>query len=168
VGYLDACPDPAERVGRPPGEPQNAADVLYGGDVVATYAKHHLPNYGVFDEFRYFVPGDVLPVVRLHGVDVAVTICEDLWQAGGPIAVARQAGVGLVVNINGSPYERHKDDVRCELVRRRAAEANATLAYVNMVGGQDELVFDGDSIVVDRYGAVLARAAQFREQLLVV
>ncbi len=168
VGYLDACPDPAERVGRPAGEPQNAAAILYDGRVVATYAKHHLPNYGVFDEFRYFVPGDVLPVVRLHGVDVALTICEDLWQAGGPIAVARQAEVGLVVNINGSPYERHKDDVRCELVRRRAAEAGATLAYVNMVGGQDELVFDGDSIVVDRDGAVLARAAQFCEQLLVV
>ncbi|MDQ1700475.1 MAG: hypothetical protein QOG34_2338 [Frankiaceae bacterium] len=168
VGYLDACPDPAVRVGRPPGEPQNAAAVLSGGDVVTRYAKHHLPNYGVFDEFRYFVPGDVLPVVRLHGVDVAVTICEDLWQAGGPITVCREAGVGLVVNINGSPYERNKDDVRCELVRRRAAEAGATLAYVNMVGGQDELVFDGDSIVVGADGNVLARAAQFREQLLLV
>ena len=168
VGYLDACPDPAERVGRPAGEPQNTAAILYGGQVVSKYAKHHLPNYGVFDEFRYFVPGDVLPVVRLHGVDVAVTICEDLWQAGGPIAAARQAEAGLVLTINGSPYERHKDDVRCELARRRAAEAGATLAYVNMVGGQDELVFDGDSIVVDPYGAVLARAAQFREQLLVV
>jgi NAD+ synthase (glutamine-hydrolysing) len=168
VGYLDACPDPAERVGRPAGEPQNTAAVIYGGKVVTRYAKHHLPNYGVFDEFRYFVPGDVLPVVRLHGIDVAVTICEDLWQAGGPIAVARQAGAGLVLTINGSPYESHKDDVRCELVRRRAAEASATLAYVNMTGGQDELVFDGDSIVVDASGTVLARAAQFREQLLVV
>jgi len=168
VGYLDACPDPAERVGRPAGEPQNAAAVLHGGRVVTTYAKHHLPNYGVFDEFRYFVPGDLLPVVRLHGIDVALTICEDLWQAGGPIAVARAADVGLVVNINGSPYERHKDDVRCALVRRRAAEAGATLAYVNMTGGQDELVFDGDSIVVAADGTVLARAAQFREQLLVV
>jgi NAD+ synthase (glutamine-hydrolysing) len=168
VGYLDACPDPAVRVGRPAGEPQNTAAVLYGGKVVAKYAKHHLPNYGVFDEFRYFVPGDVLPVLRLHGVDVAVTICEDLWQAGGPIAVARQAAAGLVLTINGSPYESHKDDVRCELVRRRAAEAGATLAYVNMVGGQDELVFDGDSIVVDPSGDVLARGAQFDEQLLVV
>ena len=168
VGYLDACPDPAVRVGRPAGEPQNAAALLYGGDVVARYAKHHLPNYGVFDEFRYFVPGDSLPVVRLHGVDVAMTICEDLWQSGGPIAVARRAVAGLVVNINGSPYERHKDDVRCELVRRRAAEAGATLAYVNMIGGQDELVFDGDSIVVAADGTVLARAAQFEPQLLVV
>jgi NAD+ synthase (glutamine-hydrolysing) len=168
VGFLDACPDATPRVGRPPGEPQNAAAWLYAGDVVATYAKHHLPNYGVFDEIRYFVPGDVLPVVRLAGVDVAVTICEDLWQDGGPIAVCRAAGAGLVLTVNGSPYERNKDDARCELSRRRAAEAGATLAYVNMVGGQDELVFDGDSIVVAADGAVLTRGPQFEESLLVV
>ena len=168
VGYLDACADPVPRVGRPRGEPQNTAAFLYDGDVVARYAKHHLPNYGVFDEFRYFVPGDTLSIVRLHGVDVAMTICEDLWQEGGPIAVCREAGVGLVANINGSPYERNKDDVRSELTRRRSAEAGAVLAYVNMVGGQDELVFDGDSIVVAPDGAVLARAAQFTEELLVV
>jgi NAD+ synthase (glutamine-hydrolysing) len=116
VGYLDRCPDPAPRVGRPAGEPQNAAALLHGGAAVARYAKHHLPNYGVFDEFRYFVPGDVLPVIRLHGIDVALTICEDIWQEGGPIGVARQAGVGLVVCINASPYERHKEDTRRELV----------------------------------------------------
>ena len=168
VGYLDACPDAAPRLGRPPGEPQNAAALLHGGRVVARYAKHHLPNYGVFDEFRYFVPGDTLPVVRLHGVDVAMTICEDLWQEGGPVAVCREAEVGLVTCINGSPYERNKDDVRCELARKRSAEAGATLAYVNMVGGQDELVFDGDSIVVTPAGDVLARAAQFEEGLLIV
>ncbi|HET7312269.1 MAG TPA: NAD+ synthase [Mycobacteriales bacterium] len=168
VGYLDACPDAAPRLGRPAGEPQNAAAFIHGGRVVARYAKHHLPNYGVFDEFRYFVAGDVLPVVRLHGIDVAMTICEDLWQEGGPIAVCREAGVGLVTCINGSPYERNKDDVRCELTRRRSAEARATLAYVNMVGGQDELIFDGDSIVVATDGEVLARAAQFEQGLLVV
>ena len=168
VGYLDACPDAVPRLGRPPGEPQNAAAFIHGGRVVASYAKHHLPNYGVFDEFRYFVAGDVLPVVRLHGVDVAMTICEDLWQEGGPIAVCRAAGVGLVTCINGSPYERNKDDVRCELTQRRSAEAGATLAYVNMVGGQDELIFDGDSIVVAPDGDVLARAAQFEQGLLVV
>jgi NAD+ synthase (glutamine-hydrolysing) len=168
VGYLDACPEPAPRVGRPRGEPQNAAAFLHGGTVVARYAKHHLPNYGVFDEFRYFVPGDTLRVVRLHGIDVAMTICEDLWQDGGPIAVCRAADVGLVANINGSPYERNKDDVRCDLTRDRSAEAAAVLAYVNMVGGQDELVFDGDSIVVAPDGEVLARAAQFDEELLVV
>lgn len=147
--------------------PRNALAVLHGGTVAATYFKHHLPNYGVFDEDRYFVAGDTLTVVRVGGVDVGLTICEDLWQAGGPFAVARRAGVGLVVNINGSPYERNKDDVRLPLVRRRAAEAGATVAYVNMVGGQDELVFDGDSMVVAADGTLLARAPQFVEHLLV-
>ncbi len=168
VGYLDRCPDPVPRVGRPAGEPQNAAAWLHHGEVVARYAKHHLPNYGVFDEFRYFVPGERLPLVRLHGVDVATTICEDLWQDGGPIVVARAAGAGLVVCINGSPYERDKDDNRCGIVRRRAQDAGAPIAYVNMVGGQDELVFDGDSVVVGTDGSVLARAPQFSEGALVV
>ena len=126
--------------------------MLHGGRVVARYAKHHLPNYGVFDEFRYFVRGDRFPVVRLHGVDVALSICEDLWQEGGPVHVAREAGAGLLLCLNGSPYERGKDDVRGELVARRAAEAGCAIAYVNMVGGQDELVFDGDSLVVDAAG----------------
>jgi NAD+ synthase (glutamine-hydrolysing) len=146
--------------------PRNALAVLHGGAVAATYFKHHLPNYGVFDEDRYFVSGNTLTVVRVGGVDVGLTICEDLWQAGGPFAVARQAGVGLVVNINGSPYERNKDDVRLPLVRRRAAEAGATVAYVNMVGGQDELVFDGDSMIVGADGTLLTRAPQFVEHLL--
>ncbi|HWB66480.1 MAG TPA: NAD+ synthase [Mycobacteriales bacterium] len=168
VGYLDRCPDPVPRVGRPAGEPQNAAAFIYDGRVVASYAKHHLPNYGVFDEFRYFVPGETLPIVRLHGIDIAMTICEDLWQQGGPITVARAAGAGLVVCINGSPYERNKDDVRLELNRDRALEAGAALAYVNLVGGQDELVFDGDSMVVDADGRLVARAAQFAPELLVV
>ncbi|HVY10058.1 MAG TPA: NAD+ synthase [Mycobacteriales bacterium] len=167
VGYLDRCADAAPRVGRPAGEPQNAAAFLHGGSVIARYAKHHLPNYGVFDEFRYFVPGDRLPVVRLGEVDVAITICEDLWQEGGPIAAARAAGAGLVLCINGSPYERNKDDVRLELATRRAAEAGATLAYVNLVGGQDELVFDGDSLIVGADGDLLSRAARFVPELLV-
>jgi NAD+ synthase (glutamine-hydrolysing) len=157
VGYLDA-----------EGGPRNAAAVLYQGKVAAQYYKHHLPNYGVFDEARYFVRGDRLPVLRLHGVDVAVTVCEDLWQAGGPFAVAAQAEVGLVVSINGSPYERAKDDVRLDLAQRRAREAEATLAYVNTVGGQDELIFDGDSLVVDSTGTLIARAPQFTETLFLV
>ncbi|HVB28101.1 MAG TPA: NAD+ synthase, partial [Mycobacteriales bacterium] len=168
VGFLDRCADATPRLGRPAGEPQNAAALLRSGHIVATYAKHHLPNYGVFDEFRYFVPGDRLPVLRLHGVDVALTICEDLWQDGGPVVVARQAGVGLVVCLNASPYERAKVDDRLDLCRRRAAQAGAALAYVNLVGGQDELVFDGDSLVVDADGTLLGRAGQFAEELLVV
>jgi NAD+ synthase (glutamine-hydrolysing) len=169
VGYLDS--DGSAKLGadsHPDRGPRNALALLHGGRVVTTYFKHHLPNYGVFDEDRYFIPGDTLRIVRIGGVDVALTICEDLWQPGGPFAVAGQAGVGLVVNINGSPYEMNKDDVRLPLVARRAAEAGATVAYVNMIGGQDELVFDGDSMVVTGEGALLARAPQFAEHLLVL
>jgi NAD+ synthase (glutamine-hydrolysing) len=169
TGYLDA--DGPARLGADasPGRgPRNALAVLHGGRVAARYFKHHLPNYGVFDEDRYFLPGDTLVVARIGGVDVALTVCEDIWQAGGPFTVAGEAGVGLVVNINASPYELEKDDVRLPLVRRRAAEAGAAVAYVNMVGGQDELVFDGDSMVVAADGEVLARAPQFVEDLLVV
>jgi NAD+ synthase (glutamine-hydrolysing) len=168
VGYLDATDPGGPRLGRPAGSPENAAAVLHGGRVVARSAKHHLPNYGVFDEFRYFVPGNTLPVVRVRGVDVAIAICEDLWQEGGPVAATAAAGAGLLLVINGSPYEMNKDDTRLALCRRRAAEAAATLAYVNLVGGQDELVFDGDSLVVSPAGEVLARAPQFEEALLVV
>ncbi len=156
VGYLDRN-----------GGPRNAAALLHGGRVVARYFKHHLPNYGVFDEARYFVRGDRFVVVRIAGVDVALTICEDMWQDGGPFAVAGRARVGLVVNINGSPYERNKDRVRLPLGRRRAAEAGAALAYVNMVGAQDELVFDGDSFVLAADGTLVAHAPQYRESLLV-
>lgn len=168
VGFLDGAPDALPVLGTPKGAPQNAAGLLHGGRLVARYAKHHLPNYGVFDEYRYFVPGTSLTVARVHGVDVAVAICEDIWQDGGPVAVAREAAAGLLLVINGSPYERNKDDARLDLVRHRAAGAGCALAYVNMVGGQDELVFDGDSVVVAADGEVLARAPQFAEHLLVV
>jgi NAD+ synthase (glutamine-hydrolysing) len=173
VGYLDRKAGLRPRVGLPHGAPLDAAAVLHGGQVVARSAKHHLPNYGVFDEFRYFVPGDVVPVLRVNAnsgapVDVAVAICEDLWQDGGPILVAKRSAAGLVVVPNASPYERGKGTERVELCLKRAAEAGAALAYVNMVGGQDELVFDGDSIVVDSAGAVIARGPQFEEALVVV
>jgi NAD+ synthase (glutamine-hydrolysing) len=172
AGYLDRRTDLAPRTGLPAGAPLDAAALLYGGRVVITSAKHHLPNYGVFDEFRYFVPGDTLPVFRLpvtdsQSVEVAIAICEDLWQDGGPVAVCRRAGAGLLVVPNASPYERGKDDVRLELCVRRAREARAALAYVNMIGGQDELVFDGDSILVAADGSLLARGPQFEEALVV-
>jgi NAD+ synthase (glutamine-hydrolysing) len=171
VGYLDRRTDLAPRTGLPAGAPLDAAAVLHGGRVVVTSAKHHLPNYGVFDEYRYFVPGDTLPVFRLDAaggpVDVAVAICEDLWQEGGPVAVCRRAGAGLLVVPNASPYERGKDDVRLELCVRRAREAQAALAYCNMIGGQDELVFDGDSILVSASGDLLARGPQFEEALII-
>jgi NAD+ synthase (glutamine-hydrolysing) len=164
IGYLDRLEDGNDRLGRPRGAPVNAAAVLQHGRIVARYVKHHLPNYGVFDEFRYFVPGDEPCVLRVAGVDVALAICEDLWQEGGPVAQAR--GCGLLLVINGSPYERNKDDVRLDLCQRRAAETGAVVAYVNMVGGQDELVFDGDSLIVGPDGGVIARAAQFTDEIL--
>src|SRR3984885_3163953 len=179
AGYLDRRADLAPRTGLPAGAPLDAAALLYGGRVVITSAKHHLPNYGVFDEFRYFVPGNTLPVFRVpvagaggagepdEAVDVAIAICEDLWQDGGPVAVCRHAGAALLVVPNASPYERGKDDVRLDLVRRRAREAGAALAYCNLVGGQDELVFDGDSILVSASGELLARGPQFEEALIV-
>ncbi|MFB8141807.1 NAD+ synthase [Streptomyces parvus] len=163
VGYLDRSEHAAARYGQPAGSPRNAAAVLHRGGIALNFAKHHLPNYGVFDEFRYFVPGDSMPVVRVHGIDVALAICEDLWQDGGRVPAARSAGAGLLLSINASPYERDKDDTRLELVRKRAQEAGCTTAYLAMIGGQDELVFDGDSIVVDKEGEVIARAPQFSE-----
>ncbi|WP_326568571.1 NAD+ synthase [Amycolatopsis rhabdoformis] len=158
VGYLDQ-----DEAG-----PRNAAAALFRGEVVAKQYKHHLPNYGVFDEQRYFKPGTELEVVRLHGIDIGMVICEDLWQDGGPVAALGKAGVDLVVAPNASPYERSKDEQRLPLVARRAAEAGAPLVYTNQVGGQDDLVFDGDSLVVGADGELLARAPQFVEHLLVV
>ncbi len=147
---------------------QNCASVLQNGRVVARYAKHHLPNYGVFDEYRIFIPGDELLVLRLGGVDVALIICEDLWRDGGPVGRVLESDAGVLLVINASPFERDKDEVRLPLVTRRAVETDTVVAYVNIVGGQDDLVFDGDSVVVDGQGGILARAPQFAEHLLVV
>ena len=158
VGYLDQVN----------GKPQNMVAVIAGGQVKARYAKCHLPNYGVFDEYRNFVAGDSTLVVRIHGVDVGIAICEDLWIDGGITAKLAERTPGLVIVPNGSPYERAKDDVRLALVTKRAREAKAPLAYVNMTGGQDDLVFDGDSIVVNSDGAVIARAPQFEDGVMIV
>ncbi|MGJ9411132.1 NAD+ synthase [Aeromicrobium sp. CF4.19] len=169
VGHLGSAKDhvDVERLGVPKNAPTNSASVLHGGRVVTRYDKHHLPNYGVFDEFRHFVPGDETQVVQVHGIDVAIAICEDIWQ-DGPSAAADAAEAGLLVVLNGSPYEAAKDDTRLELCSRRAREGDCALAYVNLVGGQDELVFDGDSLVVDAAGELVARTAQFEPELLVV
>ncbi len=155
AGYLDSD---AEGV-------RNAVAVLHRGAIVARQFKHHLPNYGVFDERRYFAKGTGLDILRLHGLEIGMAICEDLWHAGGPLAALREAGVDLVVIPNASPYERNKDDARFELVARRARETGAALAYCNLVGGQDDLVFDGDSMIVDAEGSLVSRAPQFVEHL---
>jgi len=169
VGYLDYLDDDTvQTTGRPRRAPVNAAAVIRGGEVVSRYVKHHLPNYGVFDEARYFVPGDGPVVLDIHGVSVGVAICEDLWQEGGPVSWTRDHGCDVLAVLNASPYERDKDDVRLSLCQLRAREANAVLVYVNMIGGQDELVFDGDSLVVTPDGDVIARAPQFQPAVLTV
>ena len=158
VGYLDEAH----------GRPQNAVAVISGGVIKARYAKSHLPNYGVFDEYRNFVPGDKPLLVRIHGVDIAVAICEDIWQDGGITSEIAGRNPGLLLVPNGSPFERNKDDVRLALVQKRALELGAPVVYVNMTGGQDDLVFDGDSIVVGADGAVIARAPQFQDGVAIV
>ena len=158
VGYLDHID----------GAPQNRVAVITGGEIVATYTKCQLPNYGVFDEYRNFVPGDKTLVVRIHGIDVGILICEDLWVDGGITAQLAARKPGLVLVPNGSPFERNKDDVRATLVKKRALELNAPLVYVNMTGGQDDLVFDGDSIAVDAKGNVIARAPQFEDGMMLL
>ncbi|MFQ5756245.1 MAG: NAD+ synthase [Acidiferrobacterales bacterium] len=145
----------------------NAASVVHNGKIIATYLKQLLPNYGVFDEKRYFAPGNKPCVIDIHGVPVGVTICEDVWQAG-PVEQSANAGAGVVVNLNGSPYHVNKIEERIENVAQRARAASVPIIYVNLVGGQDELVFDGESFVVDATGVLTQRAVPFEEQLLAV
>lgn len=159
VGYLDRSSS---------SRPQNMLCAIRDGKVIGRYAKRCLPNYGVFDEERYFEPGSTDLVIDVLGRQVGLVICEDIWYANGPVLSTVQAGARLVIAINGSPYEINKDDHRLKLCRDRVQESGAALAYVNAVGGQDELVFDGDSIVLDASGAMLARSSQFVEELLVV
>ena len=159
VGYLGQSPS---------GRPQNCVAVIYRGEILATYIKHHLPNYGVFDEYRNFAPGNHSLVVRVAGVDIGVAICEDIWQSGGPVAELAKRNIGLLLVPNGSPFEANKDDARLALVQQRAIELSAPLAYVNMTGGQDDLVFDGDTIVVGSEGELIARAPQFEDGLMII
>ena len=150
------------------GKPQNCVAVIYRGEIVATYIKHHLPNYGVFDEYRNFTPGAHSLVIRVCGVDIGLAICEDIWQSGGPVAELAKRNIGLLLVPNGSPYEVNKNDARLSLVKQRAFEVGAPLAYVNMTGAQDDLVFDGDTIVVSGSGDLIARAPQFEDGLMVI
>ncbi len=150
------------------GEVYNAAAVAYDGRLVGTYHKQFLPNYGVFDEDRYFRSGDFCPVYVLDGTSVGVNICEDIWYAVGPSVVQRSVGAEVIVNINGSPFHAGKWRSREKMLATRAADNEVFLAYVNMVGGQDELVFDGGSMVFDPTGEMIASSSQFEEDLLVV
>ena len=166
LGYVNivSLERPSEEVG-----PQvtNAAALCYGGKLVDTYHKIFLPNYGVFDEQRYFQKGSECPVYRIAGVDVGVNICEDIWYPVGPTTVQCQAGAELIVNINASPFHAGKRAFREDMIAQRALENGLTIAYVNTVGGQDELVFDGSSIICNTAGGLVARGPAFQEWLLI-
>jgi NAD+ synthase (glutamine-hydrolysing) len=142
----------------------NAASLIRDGELVASYHKQHLPNYSVFDEKRYFAAGSEPCVVKVKGVSVGITICEDIWHPG-PVTQAAEAGAKLILNLNASPFHLHKGNEREEVMRQRINEGGVPVAYVNLVGGQDELVFDGGSFVMDAQGVVTQRAPAFAEDL---
>ena len=170
VGFVDVADDEVvERASARPPQLFNAAAICANGAVVGVYHKQLLPNYAVFDEARYFAAGhDDVTLYDVAGVAVSLSICEDVWVADGPVARQRAAGAQLCINVNGSPFDRDKSQQREATVVARARETRMPIAYVNQVCGQDELVFDGGSLVVDSTGAVVARAAHFEEELLVV
>ncbi len=149
------------------GRTYNAASHICDGRITSVYFKHILPNYGVFDEARYFVAGTEPCIISLKGIPVGLTICEDVWQAD-PVRKAGQAGARLVININASPYHVNKHRQRMEVLRKRISEIGVPVAYLNLVGGQDELVFDGDSFIMDAAGEITQRAQPFREILVPV
>ncbi len=144
----------------------NALAVIYDGKIKGVYHKMFLPNYGVFDEKRYFAPGSKPAVFGIGKMLFGATVCEDIWHLDGPVEDEARAGAGLVVNINSSPYHMGKTREREDIVRKQARDNKVAIAYVNMVGGQDELVFDGQSMLVDQRGQIIRRAAAFKEELL--
>lgn len=157
IGYLDHNE-----------KPENALAAIHRGKVVGKYVKHHLPNYGVFDEFRNFGQGDKSLVIRFGSIDIALAICEDIWQEGGPVANLSKANPGILLVANGSPFERDKDGVRLDLARKRVKQLGCPLVYLNMVGAQDDLVFDGGSFALDSNGEVIAKSEQFESLLNIV
>ncbi|MEK6698519.1 MAG: NAD+ synthase [Nitrospirota bacterium] len=144
----------------------DAAAVLHDGKLVYTYYKMLLPNYGVFDEYRYFKPGNRYPVLTIKGVNVGVNVCEDIWYADGPARLQSLAGAEVIVAINASPYHKNKGRERMKMLVARAKENDVFVVYANAIGGQDELVFDGQSMVLDRKGALMALGKQFEEELI--
>ena len=145
----------------------NAAAIVHDGRVASVYRKQRLPNYGVFDEVRYFRVDTDNPVYRIAGVDAGINICEDIWFPGDPTESQARGGARVILNINGSPYHRAKVHFREQMLAERARAYDVCVCYTNQVGGQDELVFDGGSMVIAPDGSLLARAAMFEEELLV-
>ncbi len=162
VGYPGFAADPSSWA-----IAANKAALISKGEISGSYAKHHLPNYSVFDEYRVFVPGKDLLTFEVNGMKFATVICEDIWQSGGPVAQISASNVDLTLVLNGSPFETSKTDSRLELVQSLAKTQNTAVAYVNLIGGQDDLVFDGNSFVVDSSGLEIIRAKQFSEDLYV-
>ncbi len=158
VGYLDRDAEGS----------RNSAAVIVDGRVTTRYDKHSLPTYRVFDEARYFAPGSGLSITTVNGLRLGVVVCEDIWQPGGSVPAYAAAGVDMLLCLNASPFEQGKDEVRRSIALRRATEIGAPIAYVNVVGGQDELVFDGASFVVGPDGSTWGRSPQFVEHLLIV
>jgi len=163
VGFID---QPSARGGLDD-DVYNAAAIIHDGRLAGVYHKQRLPNYGVFDEVRYFQAGKECPVFTLGPVGIGVNICEDMWYPGDPTRTQALAGAQVIININGSPYHMGKRAFREQIAATRASDYAVAVCYVNMVGGQDELVFDGGSMVVDAHGQLLARASLFEEELLV-
>ncbi len=150
------------------GDLYNSAAICVPGEIAGYYHKRHLPNYGVFDEKRYFAPGrSAAPLLKLSGVHIGVTICEDIWVSGGPMLEQAKGGAQLAINISGSPFHRGKLATRRSMLATRAADCACPLVFVNLVGGQDELVFDGGSMLFDEAGELVASVAQFREALAI-
>jgi len=165
IVMLVGVPEPPLRTA---GRPSNACHVLSEGKIAATYRKINLPNYGVFDEKRYFEPGENALVVNFGGVPVGISICEDVWVDDGPTAAqVLLGGARIIINISASPYHRRKGREREKLMQRRARENGCWLCYLNLVGGQDELVFDGCSVIASPDGTTIARGKAFEEDLLV-
>lgn len=150
------------------GDIYNAAALISDGRIIDVYHKMLLPNYGVFDEFRYFRPGKRSPIYHIRGARIGINICEDIWHREGPACAQSLAGAELIININASPYELGKPETRERILYERTTENSVMIAYVNTVGGQDELVFDGLSMVFDHSGRSIARGKQFEEELMVV
>jgi NAD+ synthase (glutamine-hydrolysing) len=173
IGYVGQGETPTHRTTSPSVLPAgrhelyNAAAIVAERRVVSTYRKWYLPNYGVFDESRYFHPGQRLPVVTLRGVAVGVNICEDIWLPEGPTRAQAAAGAQVIVNINASPFHMGKSQYREQMLATRARENGVIVTYTNMVGGQDELVFDGNSLILSHTGEVITRGMAFEEDLIV-
>jgi NAD+ synthase (glutamine-hydrolysing) len=169
VGFAEPTPGVGERAPDAPAAPpaHNSVALLARGEISIVYRKNRLPNYGVFDEVRYFEPGSEPAIAVVDGVALGLTVCEDLWQPGPPASLEVERGARLILNPSGSPYLRGKGADRERMFAERAREYGVPIAFCNLVGGQDELVFDGHSFVVDANGAVVARARQFEQDLLI-